>query len=562
MVLVCDKVDTEPVLLLPPQLTKSTYATLLALDFVPRKWHVEGRYGSRTHKVEEKNEGKPSRNKIGIPLLPSLKNIRFIESILKTRDDGCDEETNSNYVDTYGLASSKDLRDLHASLLTPGVQLVHKPPVASNKIPKVEIFDATVHPELMPPNFPSQLRNFLQSVGIQSDENGHHEKPQKRQKYTNLTPKDYAHSKKITTCSSSSPAFTFCELFAGIGGFGVALEALGGSCVFASEIYEPSKRVYRNNLDLTNLPNQEIAGDIWDIDSKDIPYHDLLVGGFPCQPFSSLGDQPGLKDPKIVSGRKHGIDKQSSSCFTNDDVFTEDGSEREHHAECNGRGQLFTQIVRVLRDLQPKGFLLENVPGLLTTDNGFALRTILSSLESVGYHVSYEVCSSRGLTAQSRKRLYIVGIKKNISYADDKEEGRALESSSPFQFPFMPDLHFRAGDVLHRAEELEQPNDDTGIPADLFRRLDSQVKASEQSGITDRSLSSSHLNLGSLLQLTHQQMDQLRHRSKSWKPAKLAWDDTTCDTIDSHYGVSVGKVSYVEESGGVGSYRFRDTSTS
>lgn len=501
-----DNYDKEPVLLVPPRLTKSSYATLLSLDYVPRKWHLEGRHGSRTHKVED-------RNKIGIPLLRSPDKIKSIASILKRRDDAFhaqdvptthknekkrknangDEDEDHNHGDGSADSSSSALREL---LFTPGVELVYKTPVLSNKIPKDETFDATVHPERMPERFPSQLREFLQTA------RNHDDTIEDR----NLTP---TKRRKSSTCTvpgvaSSDPAFTFCELFSGIGGFGVALEALGGKCVFASEIYAPSKRVYRANLDMNSLPDGKISGDIWDVDSKDIPFHDLLVGGFPCQPFSSLGDQPGLNDAKNVSGRKKGVEED-----------IQDGG--------GGRGQLFTQIVRVLGDVQPNAFLLENVPGLITTDDGNALRTIVSSLEAVGYHVSYEVCSSRGLTAQSRKRLYIVGIKHN-----GNGNGNGARDETKFQFPFMPDLQIRAVDVLHTREELQTSFASTGISPELVRHCGFEAQSQSPA---------------SMFRLTDSQMDQLRNRSKSWKPAKLAWDNTTCDTIDSHYGVTVGKVS-------------------
>ena len=500
-----DNYDKEPVLLVPPRLTKSSYATLLSLDYVPRKWHLEGRHGSRTHKVED-------RNKIGIPLLRSPDKIKSIASILKRRDDAFhaqdvptthknekkrknanddEDEEDHHHGDGSADSFSSALREL---LFTPGVELVYKTPVLSNKIPKDETFDATVHPERMPERFPSQLREFLQTA------RNHDDTIEDR----NLTP---TKRRKSSTCTvpgvaSSDPAFTFCELFSGIGGFGVALEALGGKCVFASEIYAPSKRVYRANLDMNNLPDRKISGDIWDVDSKDIPFHDLLVGGFPCQPFSSLGDQPGLNDAKNVSGRKKGVEED-----------IQDGG--------GGRGQLFTQIVRVLGDVQPNAFLLENVPGLITTDDGNALRTIVSSLEAVGYHVSYEVCSSRGLTAQSRKRLYIVGIKHNGN-------GNGARDETKFQFPFMPDLQIRAVDVLHTREELQTSFAATGISPELVRHCGFEAQSQSPA---------------SMFRLTDSQMDQLRNRSKSWKPAKLAWDNTTCDTIDSHYGVTVGKVS-------------------
>lgn len=248
------------------------------------------------------------------------------------------------------------------------------------------------------------------------------------------------------------------------------------------------------------MRDNKVAGDIWTVESKDIPPHDLLVGGFPCQPFSSLGKQPGLKDDKTSSGRGKTM-ACSNGSIGND----------------QGRGQLFTQIVRVLKEVQPKAFLLENVPGIVTTDNGKALKAIVSELEGAGYIVSYQICSSRGVTAQSRKRLFIVGLIHN-EY-----------DQTPFDFPFIPDLQLRAGDVLHQPDELESRAQESfevmGIPYDIVANI------CESSPSTTPS---------SLFRLSDAQMHQLCHRSKSWKPAKLAWRNTSFHTIDSHYGITVG----------------------
>ena len=126
------------------------------------------------------------------------------------------------------------------------------------------------------------------------------------------------------------PPFTFIELFAGIGGFRLGLEALGGRCLFASEIDPDAVAVYR-----ANFPRAAVVGDITAVPDAQIPAHDVLTAGFPCQPFSSLGEQPGLDDEK---------------------------------------GTLFRQIVRVLELRRPAAFLLENVPGLLKVDGRAPLR--------------------------------------------------------------------------------------------------------------------------------------------------------------------------------------------
>ena len=365
-------VATESVLIVPKRLTKSGYQVLINCNGVARPWHIEGRYGSRTHRINE--------SCCGIPILSSTQLVN-----ISTRQD--------------------TLKEL---LSTEGVEIVEKEVTMSNRIPKLQPIDATIHPERAP-------------------------------------------SSKQPSAAPNSTEFTFVELFCGIGGFGIALEALGGRCVFASELDAACRTVYAQNTDATSL-----YGDIYQVPDSSFPSVDdnvdLLVGGFPCQPFSSLGAQPGLQDEV--------------------------------------KGQLYLQIVRVLQVSKPKAFLLENVPGLLRMTENF--ETIVKALEGAGYHVSTRVCSSRGLTATSRKRLFFVGLRNDCKNDDQPS----------FEFPFVPDLGLRAMDVIDY--------DETSTDA-------------------------------SLLRLTDAQMNQLRHRSKQWKPAKLAWPNVTLDTLDSHYGITVGK---------------------
>eukprot|EP00928_Gymnodinium_smaydae_P012840 TRINITY_DN1468_c0_g3_i1.p1 TRINITY_DN1468_c0_g3~~TRINITY_DN1468_c0_g3_i1.p1 ORF type:complete len:592 (+),score=75.07 TRINITY_DN1468_c0_g3_i1:233-2008(+) len=194
--------------------------------------------------------------------------------------------------------------------------------------------------------------------------------------------------------------FRFIELFAGIGGFRVGLETLGGECVFASEMHPTSRLIYQENW-----PSDMgvLAGDIRAVPAAEVPEHDLLTAGFPCQPFSNLGEQHGLDD---------------------------------------NRGQLFLHICRVLRVRRPAAALLENVPGLLDVDGGRAMETVLQELRNSGYRVAHRVYNSQCLLPQKRKRVYIVAIRGDLQAA-----------CAAFRFPWLPDL----GRVLYDALEHPEP---------------------------------------------------------------------------------------------------------
>jgi len=156
------------------------------------------------------------------------------------------------------------------------------------------------------------------------------------------------------------------DLFAGIGGFHRAASSLGGKCLFASEIDLHAKQAYEANYDM------KPAGDITLINSRDIPDHDFLFAGFPCQPFSIIGKKQGF-----------------------DDV----------------RGTLFFEIVRILQGKKPPFFVLENVKQLATHDKGRTLRVILEKLRSLGYKIYWKVLNALdyGLP-QKRERTVIVGF--------------------------------------------------------------------------------------------------------------------------------------------------------
>ena len=199
---------------------------------------------------------------------------------------------------------------------------------------------------------------------------------------------------KALSPKNQAKTFKFIDLFAGIGGLRLAFERVGGECVLSSEIDEKASITYETNFKSTPL------GDIKKIKTSQIPDHDLLLAGFPCQPFSYAGEKKGLEDD---------------------------------------RGTLFFQILRVLKAKKPSSFLLENVKGLTSLNEGQILKDMIRSLEDLGYHVSYKVMNTKeyGNTPQTRERIYIVGFLTETS----------------FQFPKPIKLRKKIEDILEKKKQ-------------------------------------------------------------------------------------------------------------
>lgn len=167
--------------------------------------------------------------------------------------------------------------------------------------------------------------------------------------------------------------FTFIDLFAGLGGFHQAMRALGGECVFASEIDSEAAATYKANYGIDPL------NDITKTDAKDIPAHDVLCGGFPCQAFSNAGHKKGFEDT---------------------------------------RGTLFFDVARIIEYHKPKYIFLENVKHLLKHDNGNTWKVIKQTLLDLGYVLSKEeiIASPEDIgIPQNRPRIYIIGIRKDLT---------------------------------------------------------------------------------------------------------------------------------------------------
>lgn len=189
--------------------------------------------------------------------------------------------------------------------------------------------------------------------------------------------------------------FTFIDLFAGIGGTRLGYESAGGECVFTSEWDKYAQKTYETNFG--EIP----FGDIRQIKTSQIPDFDILLAGFPCQPFSIAG-----VSKKISLGRAHGFqdDKQ---------------------------GNLFFEIARIIQDKRPAGFMLENVKNLVSHDRGNTFKVILKILDELGYTTDYKVIDAKYFVPQHRERTYIVGFRKDLVPKDFKFDFPKIPKKSP-----------------------------------------------------------------------------------------------------------------------------------
>lgn len=225
-------------------------------------------------------------------------------------------------------------------------------------------------------------------------------------------------------------SFRFIDLFAGIGGFRIGMEALGGRCVFSSEIDRHAASTYERNF------GDRPEGDIRAIDEEYIPDHEVLCGGFPCQPFSISGKRLGFED---------------------------------------ARGTLFFEIMRVVRKKQPKVVFLENVANYRTHRGGETLKRTKEMLASVGYVVKDSVLNASGYgLPQARKRLYIVGVHESSQHVE-------FEFPEPTNKPValrdyllsneeVEDLKIDRSDIkLYRDEDFEESRQNSNRPIQIGR---------------------------------------------------------------------------------------------
>jgi DNA (cytosine-5)-methyltransferase 1 len=207
---------------------------------------------------------------------------------------------------------------------------------------------------------------------------------------------------------------TYVDMFAGIGGFHLAAESFGMKCVFACDIDDEARRAYQHNFGI--VPHADIRL----IEASKIPQHDLFLAGFPCQPFSIIGNRKGF-----------------------DDI----------------RGTLFFEIIRILEAKRPRAFLLENVKQLTTHDNGRTIKTIVESLEKLQYHVSWKVLNALDFgLPQKRERVLIAGTQDpfdKFPWPTEKMEMTPLNKileNNPDPKHFVSDRIKRSRNEAHKSD--------------------------------------------------------------------------------------------------------------
>lgn len=210
-------------------------------------------------------------------------------------------------------------------------------------------------------------------------------------------------------------SFRFVDLFAGIGGLRRGFESVGGKCVFTSEWDAHCRETYH-----ANFPNDdhEIEGDITQIEPDSIPEHDVLLAGFPCQPFSIAG-----VSKKNSLGRAHGFKDTT-------------------------QGTLFFNVATIIAHHNPPAFLLENVKNLVSHNKGHTFKVIRGVLENeLGYHIDWRVINAKGFVPQNRQRIFIAGFRKDTGFDFD-----SLDIPDPEDGPRM-DMVFHPEDGTELAEK-------------------------------------------------------------------------------------------------------------
>lgn len=210
--------------------------------------------------------------------------------------------------------------------------------------------------------------------------------------------------------SAKQSRFRFIDLFAGIGGMRAAFEQHGGKCVFTSEWDAYARKTYAANF--ADMEGHVFAGDITQVSEQDVPDHEVLLAGFPCQPFSIAG-----VSKKNALGRPHGFSDKT-------------------------QGTLFFDVARIIAGKRPEAFLLENVKNLVSHDKGRTFATIVDVLErDLKYSIWHKVINGKHFVPQHRERIIIVGFRENVPFTWDDLQLPPLEHGP------------KLSAILHREDE-------------------------------------------------------------------------------------------------------------
>ncbi len=218
----------------------------------------------------------------------------------------------------------------------------------------------------------------------------------------------------LRRAAAQRPSFKFIDLFAGIGGLRLGFESIGGECVFTSEWNAYSQKTYRANFGEDEA--HPIVGDLREAGDLLPRDFDVLLAGFPCQPFSIAG-----VSKKNALGRPHGF-------------------------ACEAQGTLFFDVAKIIKDRQPAAFLLENVKNLRSHDKGNTFRVIRDVLEKeLGYELHVQVLDAKGVVPQHRERVFMVGFRDPSHFSWEQVRLPAAEIGP------------RLGSILHPQDGSEQP---------------------------------------------------------------------------------------------------------
>lgn len=270
----------------------------------------------------------------------------------------------------------------------------------------------------------------------------------------------------------SNTKFKFIDLFAGIGGIRLGFEAYGGECVFSSEWDQYAQDTYEANF------GERPQGDITEIAPQEIPDHDILLAGFPCQAFSIIGGQKGFSDI---------------------------------------RGTLFFNIKEILETKKPYAFMLENVKNLKSHDKGRTFKTIINNLEKLGYYVHHTILNSLDFgIPQKRERTFIVGFKEDIKFSFPKPLGiqpslvDILEEESTIDKKYFVSDH-----IKKRRMEKVKPN--YPIPSIWHENKSGNISALEYSCALRAGASHSYLVVNGIRRPTSRELLRLQGFPDSFK---------------------------------------------